>query len=113
MTTPSPKIVVVRWRDAHGESSEVSQDEALTFHTPAIYYSTGVLVISDEKGVTVAQDYGLPRTAEEGTSYRTRTFVPRELIEEEYIVGRLVKRPKKVTPTTEAIANLTKVQAPS
>lgn len=84
------RLVVVKWRDAHGISSEGTREEVLKAHTPAIYYSAGVLVESDTAGVTLAQDYATPDALNAGT-YRTRTFIPRELVEAEWYVGAVVR----------------------
>ena len=99
MDTPKIRLHVVRWRDAHGTKAENNRDETLLIHKPAIYWSAGILVQSDEKGITLAQDFGLPLTVDYETTYRTRSFIPRELVEEEYDAGlviRLKRRRKSV-----------------
>lgn len=90
------KLVVVQWRDAHGIKGEDNLDTVLKAHKPAIYYSAGVLVHSDTVGVTIAQDLGVPLADDEETTYRTRTFIPRELVIEERVVGPVVRKPKAV-----------------
>ena len=40
----------------------------------------------------IAQDYGLPMKDGDSFTYRSRTFIPRELVEEEYEVGRLIRK---------------------
>ena len=103
MMTP-PRLCLVRWRDAHGTKSEDTLDTALKIHKPAIYWSVGVLLKSDAAGVTIAQDYGLP-LEEEGVTYRTRSFINRELIEEEFDIGPLIRRPRKA-PATNSVTPL-------
>lgn len=96
-----PRLVVVKWHDAHYASEEVEAEDAHKRHKNAIYYTGGILVKSDETGVTVAQDFGLPVEEADKFSFRTRTFIPRSLIEEEFDVGPLIRKPrvKKNSPT--------------
>ncbi len=92
------RICVVRWRDAHGIKTEANHADAIKDHRAAIYWSVGVLVQSDAAGITLAQDLGIPLDESEETTYRSRTFVPRELVEEEILLGNVIRkqRVKKV-----------------
>lgn len=89
-----PRLVIVRWRDAHWVSDEADVDEAHKRHVSAIFWSAGILVKSDEKGVTLAMDFGLPIEETDKHSWRTRSFIPRELVEEEIDAGLLVRKKK-------------------
>lgn len=94
--TPKHRLHVVCWRDAHGIKTENNREETLRSHRPALYWSAGILVKSDEIGVTIAQDMGMPLDDTEELTYRTRTFIPRELVESECDAGALIRRPRKV-----------------
>lgn len=87
------RLWVVRWRDAHGIKHESNRDETLKAHRPAVYVSAGILVQSDPVGVTITQDLGLPLGDDEELSYRTRTFIPRELVVDEWDCGPALRRP--------------------
>ncbi len=98
-----PRLIVVKWHDAHYASEEVEAEDAHKRHKDAIYYTGGILVKSDETGVTVAQDFGLPVEETDKYSFRTRTFIPRSLVEEEFDVGPVIRskrspRVKKASP---------------
>lgn len=90
------KIVAVTWKDAHFNTDEVDVKDIT--HRPWIYVTVGILVKSDAEGVTVSQDEG------EDGKYRGRTFVPREMILEEWTVGAVkpkvkqIRKPKKAAP---------------
>lgn len=85
------RLHIVRWRDAHGIKNENNRDDTLKAHRPAIYWSVGILVQSDAAGVTIAQDMGIPLANDEELTYRTRTFIPRELVDAEYDGGKVVR----------------------
>ncbi len=89
------RLYVVRWRDAHGIKHESNRDETLRAHRPAIYWSAGILVQTDAVGVTISQDLGVPLGTDEELTYRSRTFIPRELIEQEFDAGSVERRPRK------------------
>jgi hypothetical protein len=91
------KIVAVSWNDAHFNTDEA--DASDTVHRPWVYVTAGILVKSDETGVTIAQDEG------EDGKYRGRTFVPRAMIIQEWEIGpvkpkRKRRRKQAETPTT-------------
>lgn len=90
------KVVGVGWDDAHFNSSEVGAEDIV--HRPWKYVTVGILVKSDEEGVTVAQDQG------EDYSTRGRTFVPRRMILAEWDIGPVkpkVKRTRKAQPVND------------
>ena len=105
------RIHVVRWRDAHGIKGEGTLEEVMLAHRPAIYWSAGIFVASDAMGVTIAQDYGLPLDKDYALTYRTRTFIPRELVEEEFDVGPITRRVNKAK-TPHLPAPLTTIPNP-
>lgn len=94
----TPKVWVVKWGDAHGQSSEANMAGVMELHREATYYTVGILVKSDEVGVTLAQDYGVPMGPNDEITYRTRTFILRSMVRDEYPLGRLFKT-KKGTPS--------------
>lgn len=104
MKAEQHRLHVVRWRDAHGIKNENNVEDTLKAHRPAIYWSAGVLVKSDSIGVTISQDLGIPLGADEELTYRTRTFIPRELVEEEFDAGLVIRR-KRVRPARSTDAS--------
>jgi len=86
------------WRDAHGISGENNYNDVLRAHKPAVYISAGILFKSDEAGVTIFTDYGVVLDEGDENTYRTRTFIPRVLIDDEFDRGPLTRgiRKKKV-----------------
>ncbi len=84
------RLSLVRWRDAHSIANEDSREETLKSHRPVIYWTAGVLVQSDAMGITIAQDLGMA-DATDYLTYRTRTFIPRELVEEEFDLGPVIR----------------------
>ena len=99
----SPKLHTVLWRDAHGMKDEDTKEDILKVHKPALYWSAGILVESDEEGVTLAQDYGLPLSEGGEITYRTRTFIPRVLIDEEFDAGQVIRKKKKPKVVVEVV----------
>ena len=97
-----PRLRVVKWRDAHYVSDEVTTEDSGKRHKAAHYWSAGILVKSDESGVTLAMDYGLPLEDTDGFSWRTRSFIPRELIELELDAGPLLRKMKKPLSPSES-----------
>ena len=77
--TKAPKpLVCVIWDDAHGEATgdyseaEIERD----YHAAVRYYSYGMLVRDDEKGVTIASEW----SENAGISYRGLSFIPRGMV---------------------------------
>lgn len=95
MATAQPKldgkVVAVSWNDAHYNTDEV--DGSDTTHRPWVYVSVGILVKSDATGVTVAQDEG------EDGKYRSRTFIPRGMVIQEWEVGLVKPKQKRQRKT--------------
>ena len=89
-----PRLCIVKWLDAHFINEEASHESVEKCHKPSVYWSAGVLVKSDETGVTLAMDYGLPLEDNNEFSYRTRSFIPRRLVEAEIDAGALMKAEK-------------------
>jgi hypothetical protein len=96
------KIVAVSWNDAHFDLTEM--DNADAPHRPWVYVTVGILIKSDSEGVMLAQEEG-----EDGKT-RGRTFVPRGMIIQEWVVGPVkpkVKRTRrKPTPAATTIPNV-------
>jgi hypothetical protein len=87
------KVVACRWEDAHVNNDEVPVGEIT--HRPWIYISVGILVKSDAGGITLAMDEG------EDGNYRTRAFIPRAMVVDEWVVGSLAKKsPRKRVSAT-------------
>lgn len=99
-----PKLCIVKWKDAHFVSDEVTIEDSGKRHKSAYYWSAGILVKSDSDGVTLAMDYGLPLEDTDSHSWRTRSFIPRELIEIEMLAGPLIKTVRKITDETQETA---------
>lgn len=95
------RLHIVKWRDAHGIKSESNRDDTLKAHKPAIYWSAGILVTSDEAGVTLSQDLGIPLGADEELTYRTRTFIPRVLVDFEFDAGLVIRKQRIKKQITE------------
>jgi hypothetical protein len=101
----SPRIVVVRWIDAHGTKEETMASEILTRHRPCEYWSCGALIKSDKEGVSLSLDYGLPLESTDGFSYRDRSFIPRVLILDEFDAGPLIRKVRrKAQAATQSVA---------
>lgn len=96
-----PKLCIVKWRDAHFVSDEVSVEDSNKRHKSAYYWSAGILVKSDDQGVTLAMDYGLPIEDTDGHAWRTRSFIPRELIEIEMLAGQLIRTKRPPAPVSK------------
>lgn len=75
------RVVAVLWDDAHYAADEVEAHEVR--HAPIAYLTVGVLVRSDAVGVTLSSDIG------EGDLWRGRNFIPRGMIREEWLIGKV------------------------
>src|SRR3990167_1026656 len=80
---PSAEIHACEWADAHGSDGTLQAHEI--DHKPYVYTTVGFLVKTDEIGVSIAFEQG------EDGKYRDVTFVPREIVLEEYSLGTLNK----------------------
>lgn len=89
------RVIACTWRDAHYSTDEADASDVQ--HRPWIYTTVGILVKSDETGITVAQDEG------EDGKYRSRTFIPRAMVIQEWDVGpvRPKQKRKRISKTTE------------
>lgn len=101
------EIVILRWIDAHTAGlEEIPADDVETdLHFGYPTTSFGLLIRSDEKGVSLATD------RQEGPDgsihYRAAHFVPRQMIVEERhvsIAEPKPKRKKKPEPKPEPVA---------
>lgn len=84
-----PILAVVVWNDAHGDS--VMFDTNSMDHKPYQFTIPGLLLQSDETGVSLAQEIG------DDGRYRGHTFIPRAMIVQEWIIGPL-RKPRKPKP---------------
>lgn len=83
------ELWAVKWDDAHYQGGEFDRSEII--HRPWIYISTGILVLNDATGITLAMDIG------EDGRFRGTNFVPKLMIVDAWKVGPLEKRaPRKV-----------------
>lgn len=86
-----PTLAACRWEDAHGSDGTIFDHEV--DHRPYVFTTVGILIRSDEVGVSLASEVG------QDGKYRDVTFIPRKMVVEEYIIGPLKpRRPKKQTP---------------
>jgi hypothetical protein len=89
-------LVAVVWDDAKATAVvEYDLNEVRTqFHKAARYTSYGLLLVDDDKGVTLASEEG------EDQNLRGLTFIPRQMVVEVVVLGR--QRPKKARPKRQA-----------
>lgn len=99
------KVVAVSWNDAHYNTDEAEASEIT--HRPWVYITTGVLVRSDEIGVTLACDVG------EDGRFRGRNFVPRGMVIEEWEVGPLAKKLKRLRRGKPKLGEAMETASPS
>lgn len=88
------ELYACRWADAHGSDGTLSAHEI--DHKPYIYTTVGFLVKTDEIGVSISFEQG------EDGKFRDITFVPRQIVLDEYSLGEL-KRPKPRKPRTKPV----------
>ena len=93
------RLAAVVWDDAKATAvEEYDLNEVRTqFHRPARYTTYGLLLVDDEKGVTLA--------SEEGDDHNLRglTFIPRAMVVEVVFLGR-ARAKKKSRPKRQAEA---------
>jgi hypothetical protein len=75
----SRRLAVLVWNDAHATLDQLSLDDALKMHGPAVIQTTGYILKSDEAGVLIAGEW-LPPRGDEGEAFRSVTFVPRGMV---------------------------------
>lgn len=88
--TPSKPYALVVWDDAHGDSTtEVFEGDIK--HSPDRFYSYGWVIRSDKDGITLASEWN-PNAG----SWRSTMFIPRPMVQEEFLITLTKKREKKV-----------------
>lgn len=80
-------LTAVVWDDAHGSDGTLAVHEV--DHCPYRFTSVGILLKSDEVGVSIAAELG------QDGKFRDITFIPRAMIVEEYSLGNLRKRGRR------------------
>jgi len=80
------KAWVVVWGDAHLNALDEAESSDIV-HRPWKYTTLGLLVRTDPEGVTLAMDQG------EDGKFRTRTFIPRLMVIDEWEIP--LKKPQK------------------
>lgn len=92
----SPSLVLVRWRDAWVDGSDtVGVNDPDPKHDVTIMETIGWLLQDTPKGVSLFNE----RCVDAGSDlYRSRTFIPRELIESIAPFVMSKPRTKKVKP---------------
>jgi hypothetical protein len=93
-------LVAVVWDDAKATAVvEYDLNEVRTqFHKAARYTTYGLLLVDDEKGVTLASEEG------DDQNLRGLTFIPRAMVVEVVILGR--QRPKRIRKKKQPAASL-------
>lgn len=88
-----PQLACVLWNDAHSDSSMFSEQDME--HKPYRFTTVGFLVRSDDVGISLAQEIG------EDGRYRDHTFIPRLMVQREWIIGplRTPRKPRQTPPT--------------
>lgn len=86
-------LCCVVWDDAHGRvAGEFTVEEVhRELHHPAVIKTFGLLLLDDDRGVTVVQE--ITSGAEEPVTYRNVGFVPRGMVREVILLGQ-PKRPR-------------------
>jgi hypothetical protein len=102
-------LVAVVWDDAKATAVvEYDLNEVRTqFHKAARYTTYGLLLVDDDKGITLASEEG------DDQNLRGLTFIPRAMVVEVVVLGRArakKARPKRKPAAAEAVAPK---QAPS
>lgn len=79
---PEKRFALVVWEDANGNATtEYAEGDMPGVHRPAVYHSWGWIVISDERGVSLVNEW-----CPKDESYRSRMFIPRGMIREEILL---------------------------
>lgn len=88
------KFALVIWEDANGNAtSEYTDADMPGLHKAAVYHSWGWVVISDERGVSLVNEW-----CPKDESYRSRMFIPRGMIREEVALSVTSPRKRKENP---------------
>lgn len=106
-------LVCVLWLDAHdGKEGEYTKAEILKdYHEPAVIRTFGLLLIDDEKGITLVKEITTEEDEEGETTYRGRGFIPRGMVKELISLG-IPKRPRKKTLRTPSPTKRLKGEVP-
>lgn len=89
MNKPELPLVLVSWDDAHIDATDpVTLNNVILDHKPLFIHTLGWLLLENESGVSIANEY---YDAED--IYRGRTFIPRSLIRA--ITHYSLARPRK------------------
>lgn len=98
LTQLTDAAVCILWDDAHQQPFEGERDDII--HRPWKYVSVGILIADTAEGVTIATDIG------EDGKVRGTNFVPRAMIVDQWVVGKLRKprRRKAHVPDREQSA---------
>jgi hypothetical protein len=100
------QLAAVVWDDAKATAvEEYDLNEVRTqFHRPARYTTYGLLLVDDEKGVTLASEEGNDQ------NLRGLTFIPRAMVVEVVFLGRarakkaaVKRRPAAVSAADDAV----------
>ena len=99
-------LAAVVWDDAKATAvEEYDLNEVRTqFHKAARYTTYGLLLVDDDKGITLASEEGDDR------NLRGLTFIPRQMIDEVVILGR--QRAKRTRPKRQPAGTLKPAPAP-
>jgi hypothetical protein len=107
MLTDRP-LVCVEWLDAHGSTvgehtiEEIQRDR----HKPAPILTFGLLLIDDEKGITVASEITGTEERDGATTYRGVGFIPRGMVREVIPLGVPKKKKPSKTRTPSRVQRL-------
>jgi len=82
------QLVAVVWKDAHGGSSEIFNENEIP-HEPTMVTTYGLLLRQDDTGVSIANE------VIESGQYRGHTFVPSPLVVEIRIISQSNRAPRK------------------
>lgn len=77
---PKFRLALVEWWDAHQQQNELTFDEIVKEHKPALIHTHGYVLIDDDIGVWVASEWLPSADAGGAESFRQHTFVPRGMV---------------------------------
>lgn len=73
-------LAEVEWLDAHQQQDELTVDNILEEHKPAVIHTQGYIIINDEVGVWVASEWLPGNKAQPKDTYRQHTFIPKGML---------------------------------
>lgn len=98
MDMVAPVLSKVVWWDAWADGSDIATlNDAHEKHKATLMETLGWLLVSDEKGVSIFNERCLDKGDE---SYRSRTFIPRAMIQS---VTPVIKPRKPRSATRQAV----------